>query len=73
MVGVQVSPCGGDHRACAIWQHEDQLKATMPLEPSQNFQRLPLEGVALTDNRHAFGIAVKVVVVVGSLSSVLFT
>jgi hypothetical protein len=72
MVGAQVSPSGGDQRARAIWQHEDELKATMPMEPSQNLERLALERVALSDNRYAFGIAVEMVVV-GSVSSVVST
>ena len=47
------------------------MEGAPPVCPPQHLQRLALEGVVLTDDGYAFGIAIEVVV--GSVSSVPLT
>ena len=45
------------------------MQRASSVNPAQHIQRLPLEGMALTNDRYLLGISSEVVVVVGSLSS----
>jgi len=47
------------------------MEGAPPVCPPQHLQRLALEGVVLTDDGYAFGIAIEVVV--GSVSCVPLT
>jgi hypothetical protein len=57
-----------NQRAGSIRQDQDHMEGAPPVCPPQHLQRLALEGVVLTDDGYAFGIAIEVVV--GSVSCV---
>jgi hypothetical protein len=64
---VQIGPRGRHQRACAVREDEHELQLSAPLHAPEDFQRPPFKRVAAPDDRHAFGIAI-VIVVMGSLS-----
>jgi len=39
----QIGPVGGDKRARAVRQDQDQLQLATSLEPTENFERLPFK------------------------------
>jgi len=61
---VQIGPGGRDQRPGAVWQDDEQLHLSLSLLPSQHFQSLAVEGMALPGN----GYSLRVEVVVGSVS-----
>ena len=63
---VQIGPDGRYQRSCAVLQHDEQVQLSLSLLPSQHFQSLAVEGMALPGNGHTLRVVVEVVV--GSVS-----
>ena len=66
LVQLQISPARRDQRARPIRQDQDQMQGAPPMRRAGHPERLPLEGVVLTDDDDALGIPIEVVV--GSVS-----
>jgi len=66
LLAVQISPVRRNQRTRAIGQDQHQMQRPSSMRPPEHLQRCALQGVALTDDRYAFRIAIEVVV--GSVS-----
>ncbi len=60
---VEIRPGGGNPQARAVWHHEDQLKCAAVGGGAENFECLPVEGMAWAANGHPLRAAVTVLVV----------
>jgi len=59
---VQIGPAGGNQRAGAIRQDQNQMQRAPAMRPAEHLQGLALEGMVLTDDDDARGIPIEVVV-----------
>lgn len=45
---IQVRPDGWNERSASVWQYQNQMQTSMSVRPADNFQKLPLQWVAVT-------------------------
>jgi hypothetical protein len=60
---IEIRPGGGNAQARAVREQEDQLEVALVRAGAEDRERLPVEGMAGTPDRHPLRVALKVLVV----------
>ena len=60
---IEIRPGGGNAQARAVREQEDQLEAALVSAGAEDRERLPVEGMAGTSDRHPLRVVIEVLVV----------